>query len=83
MVAGGAGGIGTASCVRLATEGAKVCVGDIDEESLADVIAKVTAVGGEIEATGSTSAMKRRSRRRLQWHVGGLDRSTFSNAMGQ
>ena len=51
MVAGGAGGIGTASCVRLAAEGAKVCVGDIDEGSLADVIAKVTATGGEIEAT--------------------------------
>jgi NAD(P)-dependent dehydrogenase (short-subunit alcohol dehydrogenase family) len=51
MVAGGGGAIGTASCIRLAAEGAKVCVGDIDERSIADVIDKVTAIGGEIEGT--------------------------------
>lgn len=51
MVAGGAGGIGTASCIRLAAEGAKVFVGDIDEAGVADVVKKVTAAGGEIEGT--------------------------------
>jgi len=51
MVAGGAGGIGTASCIRLAAEGAKVCVGDVDEAGVADVVKKVTAAGGDIEGT--------------------------------
>ena len=49
LVAGGAGGIGTATCLRLASEGAKICVGDIDQAGVAEVVKKVTSAGGEIE----------------------------------
>ena len=48
-MAGGAGGIGTATCLRLAAEGCKVVVGDISDEA-ADVVAAITAVGGEAAA---------------------------------
>ena len=48
-MAGGAGGIGTATCLRLAAEGCKVVVGDISDEA-ADVVAAITAVGGEATA---------------------------------
>jgi NAD(P)-dependent dehydrogenase (short-subunit alcohol dehydrogenase family) len=51
LVAGGAGGIGTATCLRLASEGAKICVGDIDQAGVAEVVKKVTVAGGEIEGT--------------------------------
>ena len=37
LVSGGASGIGRATCVRLAAEGARVLVADIDEEGGADV----------------------------------------------
>jgi len=49
VVAGGAGGIGTATSVRLAEEGCKVVVGDISNEA-ADVVAMITAAGGDAVA---------------------------------
>jgi NAD(P)-dependent dehydrogenase (short-subunit alcohol dehydrogenase family) len=47
MVAGGAGGIGTATCRRLASEGAKLCIGDIDQEGVAAIVKEIVDGGGE------------------------------------
>lgn len=46
VVAGGAGGIGTATSLRLAGEGCKVVVGDITDEA-ASVVAEIIAAGGD------------------------------------
>jgi len=46
VVAGGAGGIGTACSVRLAEEGATVVVGDVDRDAADAVAAQITATGG-------------------------------------
>ena len=46
VVAGGAGGIGTATSRRLAEEGATVVVADLNGEAAADVAAKITGAGG-------------------------------------
>jgi NAD(P)-dependent dehydrogenase (short-subunit alcohol dehydrogenase family) len=51
LVAGGAGGIGTATCVRLAEEGASVVVADLNEQAAADVAATIRASGGSAEST--------------------------------
>jgi NAD(P)-dependent dehydrogenase (short-subunit alcohol dehydrogenase family) len=50
VVAGGAGGIGTASSVRLAEEGASVVVGDLDGDAAAAVAEQITAAGGRAVA---------------------------------
>lgn len=46
VVAGGAGGIGTATCLRLGEEGAAVVVGDLDGRAAAAVAEQVEAGGG-------------------------------------
>jgi NAD(P)-dependent dehydrogenase (short-subunit alcohol dehydrogenase family) len=46
VVAGGAGGIGTASSVRLAEEGAAVVVGDLDGAAARAVAARINDAGG-------------------------------------
>lgn len=46
VVAGGAGGIGTASSVRLAEEGAAVVVGDLDGDAARAVASRITEAGG-------------------------------------
>ncbi len=45
-MAGGAGGIGTATCLRLAEEGAVVVVGDLNAEGATDVANRITGQGG-------------------------------------
>jgi NAD(P)-dependent dehydrogenase (short-subunit alcohol dehydrogenase family) len=50
VIAGGAGGIGTATSKRLASEGASVLVGDIDGKAAERVAAEILAGGGA--ATG-------------------------------
>ena len=50
VVAGGAGGIGTASCVRLAEEGAAVVTGDLDESAARAVATRITEGGGRATA---------------------------------
>lgn len=50
VVAGGAGGIGTASCIRLAEEGAVVVVGDLDGSSAQDVADRIRSTGGRAVA---------------------------------
>jgi len=45
-MAGGAGGIGTATSTRLAEEGAKVVVGDVNEAAAKEVADRINANGG-------------------------------------
>ena len=52
-VAGGAGGIGTATCIRLGEEGASVVVGDVDGAAAEDVAARIRAAGGKAMATAT------------------------------
>src|SRR3954470_18714027 len=47
VVAGGAGGIGTATCTRLGAEGARVVVGDLDANAAQTVADQVNAAGGK------------------------------------
>lgn len=47
VVTGGAGGIGAATCLRFAEEGARVVVTDLNAEAAQAVAAKITANGGE------------------------------------
>lgn len=47
VLAGGAGGIGTATSLRLAEEGATVVVGDRDAEGAAGVADRIVAAGGQ------------------------------------
>jgi NAD(P)-dependent dehydrogenase (short-subunit alcohol dehydrogenase family) len=51
LVAGGAGGIGTATCVRLAQEGAFVTVADLDEVAARAVAKAIEDAGGTAIAT--------------------------------
>lgn len=48
VVTGGAGGMGRATALLFAREGAKVVVGDIDAEGGASLVAEAAAAGGEI-----------------------------------
>jgi NAD(P)-dependent dehydrogenase (short-subunit alcohol dehydrogenase family) len=47
VVAGGAGGIGTATSMRLGEEGARVVVGDLNGSAATDVADRINAGGGE------------------------------------
>ena len=50
VMAGGAGGIGSASSIRLAEEGASVVVGDLDTTAANAVAAEITRRGGKASA---------------------------------
>ena len=60
IVAGGAGGIGTATCVRLAEEGCTVAVGDLDGTAAEAVADRIRSAGGARSAGPSTSATRNR-----------------------
>lgn len=47
VVTGGGNGLGQASCVRFAEEGAQVVVADLQEQQAAETVSQVQAVGGE------------------------------------
>ncbi|MEZ5243880.1 MAG: SDR family NAD(P)-dependent oxidoreductase [Acidimicrobiales bacterium] len=47
VVTGGASGIGRATAIALATEGARVVVADIEQPPLDEVVAQIEAAGGE------------------------------------
>ena len=51
VVVGGAGGIGSATCVRLAEEGCAVAVGDLDGPAAEQVAAQINAAGGRAFAS--------------------------------
>src|SRR4051812_46640855 len=52
VVTGAANGIGAATARRLASEGAKVAVIDLAEDSLTGTVAAITEAGGEALALG-------------------------------
>lgn len=52
LVAGGAGGIGTATSLRLGEEGSRVAVGDLDQDAAEAVAAQIRASGGDALAVG-------------------------------
>jgi len=76
VVAGGAGGIGTATCLRLADEGAAVVVGDLDADGAANVADRITAGGGRALAVHMDVADERSVAdlfERAKAHFGGID----------
>src|SRR3546814_19541894 len=50
LVAAGGSGIGAATSERLAREGAKVVVGDINEDGARATVERITAAGGTAQA---------------------------------
>jgi len=50
VVTGGAQGLGEALCVRLANEGCKVVIGDMNEEGAASTAARIVEAGGQAHA---------------------------------
>jgi NAD(P)-dependent dehydrogenase (short-subunit alcohol dehydrogenase family) len=46
IVTGGASGIGRATALRLAAEGARVCIADVNAEATSAVVAEIEAAGG-------------------------------------
>jgi 3-oxoacyl-[acyl-carrier protein] reductase len=57
LITGGGNGIGRATAVRFAREGAKVVVSDLDEAGLVETQAQIEAAGGSVTAvTGSVSS---------------------------
>jgi 3-oxoacyl-[acyl-carrier protein] reductase len=58
LITGGGNGIGRATAVRFAQEGAKVVVSDVDEAGLAETVAEIEAVGGEVTAVSGSVASR-------------------------
>jgi NAD(P)-dependent dehydrogenase (short-subunit alcohol dehydrogenase family) len=57
LITGGGNGIGRATAVRFAREGAKVVISDLDEAGLAETKAQIEAAGGEVTTvTGNVAA---------------------------
>ena len=50
VVTGGAQGLGEAICLRLAQEGCKVVIGDMNDAGAADTAEKIKAAGGEAQS---------------------------------
>ncbi|HCO43693.1 MAG TPA: hypothetical protein DIT63_06185, partial [Gammaproteobacteria bacterium] len=46
LVTGAANGIGRATALRLANEGARVCLADVDEAGNGETLAQIEAAGG-------------------------------------
>ncbi len=82
IVTGGGSGIGAATAVEFANEGASVCVADVNQESGASVIDGIRESGGEglfVRADVSQSADCRRVVEETAAAYGGVD-ILFSNA---
>ena len=55
LVTGGAGGIGAATARRLAAEGARVAVGDLDADAAREVAAEIDGLATELDVTDTAS----------------------------
>jgi NAD(P)-dependent dehydrogenase (short-subunit alcohol dehydrogenase family) len=82
VVTGGGGGMGRATSLGFAREGAKVLVADLNEEAAKETVAQVRAAGGRAEAIGvdvtSEASVKKMVERALS-AFGRLD-IAFNNA---
>src|ERR1700730_10896794 len=58
LVTGGASGIGRATALAMAREGARVAVADRTEENAAATVALITAAGGQAIAIGGDVALE-------------------------
>ena len=58
LVTGGASGIGAATARRLAAEGARVAVGDLDVDRARDVAGEIDGAGTELDVTDTASVAR-------------------------
>jgi len=82
LVTGGGGGMGRATSLGFAREGAKVLVADLNEEAAKETVAQVRAAGGRAEAIGvdvTSEASVRKMVERALSAFGRLD-IAFNNA---
>ena len=56
LVTGGTGGIGAATCARLAAEGARVAVADLDLDRSRELAAEIDGLGVELDVRSTDSA---------------------------
>lgn len=68
LVTGGGSGIGRATAVRLAAEGASVMVADLDERGARETVAMIEAAGGRA-ATSTTDVTDAEQTRRMLEHA--------------
>jgi len=76
VVAGGAGGIGTATSIRIAEEGASVVIGDVDGAAAEQVAARIRDAGGRAVAAATDISDETQVRELVQLAVrefGGID----------
>ncbi len=55
LVTGGAGGIGTATCERLAAEGARVAVADLDADRVRELAVRIDGAGVQMDVRDTAS----------------------------
>jgi len=70
-VTGGASGIGAATARRLAAEGARVAIGDVDDEGARDVAAELDGLGLALDVRDSRSA--RQAVERIEGELGAIE----------
>src|SRR3546814_12240906 len=83
LITGGASGLGAAQAKRFAEEGAKVVIGDLNEEMAKGVVAEIRAAGGDalfIRLDVTDAARWTKAIDAAVEHFGGL--TTLSNSTG-
>jgi NAD(P)-dependent dehydrogenase (short-subunit alcohol dehydrogenase family) len=81
LVTGGASGIGRATALAMAREGARVAVADRTEESAAATVAAINAAGGQAVAIGGDVTKEDQVAAMVARTVAAwADRCTFNNA---
>jgi 3-oxoacyl-[acyl-carrier protein] reductase len=70
IVTGGAQGIGGATARKLAAEGAKVLIADIDEASMLQNAARIRAAGGTVETIVADVSQRDQNERMVDAAVG-------------
>ncbi|MCC6719160.1 MAG: SDR family oxidoreductase [Acetobacteraceae bacterium] len=82
LVTGGASGIGRATALAMAREGARVAVADLTEESAAATVALINAAGGQAIAIGADVAREAEVKAMVQRTVAAFGRLDcgFNNA---